>query len=112
MTRLARLLLAVTVLAVLGGFAETPAPKDERDPKAVGHAQKELEAMGGKSWESARFFRFDFVVELPDRKVGPFAHYWDRYTGRYRVDTPGEKGYQAWFNVNNAKDASQAVLMR
>jgi hypothetical protein len=86
---------------------------DTREPAAAEAARKEFEAMGGKSWEAARYFRFDFVVDLGEKgRRGPYAHHWDRYTGRYRVDVPGEKGYTAYFDVNSPKDAEKAVILR
>jgi hypothetical protein len=74
--------------------------------------QKEFETSGGKNWEKARYFRFDFVVDLGTRKAGPFAHYWDRWTGRYRVDVPGDDGFTAYLNVNTPKDAEKAVILK
>jgi hypothetical protein len=84
---------------------------EERDPAAIVLAKKEMEATGGKNWEKARYFRFDFIVDLGTRKAGPFAHYWDRFTGRYRVDVPGDDGFTAYFNVNEPKDAEKAVIL-
>lgn len=104
------------LVQVLVLFALLPTPQlagqETRDPKAVAAAQMEIEASGGKSWEKARYLRFDFNVDFGERKAGPFAHYWDRYTGRYRVDVPGESGFTAYFDVNKPKDVSAAVILK
>jgi hypothetical protein len=84
----------------------------EGSPEALALATKEIAATGGASWEKARYFRFDFLVDFPERKAGPFAHYWDRWTGSYRVDVPGDDGYSAYFNLNDPKNAGKAVILR
>jgi hypothetical protein len=84
----------------------------EGSPDALALATKEVAATGGASWEKARYFRFDFLVDFGERKAGPFAHYWDRWTGAYRVDVPGDDGFTAYFNVNEPKDAGKAVILR
>lgn len=102
------------VAAALLSLIATPtlhAEGEKRDAAAVEAARKEMAAHGGARWEAARYFRFDFVVEFPGRKAS-FSHYWDRYTGRYRVDVPGEKGYTAYFDVNAPKDLGKAVILK
>ena len=99
--------LAFLPLLLLGATAAAQAPAD-----AKAWVQKEFEAAGGKNWEKARYFRFDFLVDFGARKAGPFAHYWDRWTGRYRVDVPGDDGFTAYFNVNSPKDAARAVILK
>src|SRR5262245_50480127 len=101
--------LAASLLALAAPLA---GEAEKRDPSAVARAQKELDAHGGKRWEKARYIRFEFNVDFPGRKAGPLGHAWDRYTGRYRVDVPGDNGYTAFFNVNAPKDASQAVVLK
>jgi hypothetical protein len=73
------------------------------DPRAeqVGHAM--IDAMGGPSaWDHARYFRFDFTVVRGGKTVASFSHWWDRWTGRYRVEgeDPGGVAWKAYFNVN------------
>jgi hypothetical protein len=103
---LARAVFASSILFLgSSGASQHPA-----DPKAW--AQREVDASGGKSWEKARYFRFDFVVDLGTRKAGPFAHYWDRWTGRYRVEVPGDEGFTAYFNVNAPKDVEKSLLLQ
>lgn len=107
----ARKFVQVLVLGVL--FLSLPLfAQESRDPKAVALAQREIDAGGGKVWEKARYLRFDFNVDFGERKAGPFAHYWDRYTGRYRVDVPGDSGFTAYFDVNKPKDVSAAVILK
>jgi hypothetical protein len=108
-TRLAATAVAVTLALLASPHAHSAEPNDA-NAKAL--AQHELDAQGGKSWEKARYLTFDFVVDTPTRKAGPFKHAWDRYTGRYRVEVPGEKGYVAFFDVNAPKDLGKAVILQ
>jgi hypothetical protein len=62
-----------------------------------------IEAMGGPSaWDHARYFRFDFTVVRSGKKVASFSHFWDRWTGRYRVEGEDAHGvaWKAYLNVN------------
>ncbi|HEV8267935.1 MAG TPA: hypothetical protein VGR00_06870 [Thermoanaerobaculia bacterium] len=103
----------VTTLAALLFLPAVASPEGEtRDPQAVAWARKELAASGFDKWEKARYIQFDFSVDFGDRKAGPFTHRWDRYTGRYRVDVPGEKGYTAYFDVNAPKDPAHTVVVK
>lgn len=105
-----RLTSAALVLAAVAFPARLLAAEGSQE--ALDLAKKEVAATGGASWEKARYFRFDFLVDFPERKAGPFAHYWDRWTGAYRVDVPGDDGYTAYFNVNDPKNAERAVVLR
>lgn len=105
--------LSVAAAAGAGLFMfPSSAQSETRDPKAVAEAKREMEASGAKHWEKARYIRFDFSVDAGTRHSGPIAHYWDRYTGRYRLDVPGEKGFRAYFNVQKPADFSQAVILK
>jgi hypothetical protein len=74
---LAVLLLSGTLLA-----AET------REPAAVAVAEKTLEAMGGnKAFAGLRTLKFDFVVERDGKEAARVHHVWDRWDGRYRIET-------------------------
>jgi hypothetical protein len=106
-TRLASAALVLSTIAF-----PSPLQAAEGSPEALALATKEVAAMGGASWEKARYFRFDFLVDFGERKAGPFAHYWDRWTGLYRVDVPGDDGYAAYFNVNDPKNTERAVILR
>jgi hypothetical protein len=49
------------------------------DPKAVAAADAALAAMGGQAaWDGTHFLRFTFV--------GRRTHYWDKWTGRHRLE--------------------------
>jgi hypothetical protein len=96
--KISRLALLLVVLV-----ARVPAARAEPDAKAVAVGKAMWEALGGDAgWQKARYFRFDFVVEKGGKPVATRAHYWDRYTGRYRVDGE-EKGkpWRVYLNVND-----------
>lgn len=107
--RCARLaVLALSFVIALTSRAEGPAA----DAAARKLAEQELAAHGGPAaWEKARYFRFEFNVDFGERKMGPIGHFWDRYTGRYLVVTPGENGMSVWLDVNAPKDVSKAVAV-
>ena len=94
--------LALFLAALIAAANDSPLAA-ANDPRAeqVGHAM--IDAMGGQAgWDHARYFRFDFTVVRDGKKVASFSHYWDRYTGRYRVEgeDPGGVPWKAYFNVN------------
>ncbi len=75
----------------------------DRDAKADAVGKELIAAMGGeKSWEKARQFQFNFVVEREGKKAASFSHAWDRYTGDYRVAGTDRSGapFTVYFNVN------------
>jgi hypothetical protein len=61
--------------------------------------------MGGDdAWQRARYFRFDTIFER--QGVAPIVrtHYWDRQTGRYRLEGNAEEGgYRVYLNVKTGK---------
>jgi hypothetical protein len=78
-------------------------PLRAEDPRATAVGKSMIEAMGGPSaWDHARYFRFDFTVVRSGKKVASFSHFWDRWTGRYRVEGEDAHGvaWKAYFNVN------------
>jgi len=84
-------------------FAAVSSAAGADDPRAERVGRAMIDAMGGTAaWEHARWFRFDFTVVRDGKKVASFAHYWDRWTGRYRVEgeDPGGVPWKAYFNVN------------
>ena len=94
------------VLVVSAGPARADVPPyrpHSGDAQAVG--KQLIAAMGGDSgWQRARYFRFDAIFQRPD--MAPFvrSHYWDRKTGRYRLEGTGEDGaYRVYMNVNTRK---------
>lgn len=77
-----------------------------QDPKAVEVGQAMIAAMGGEpAWEHARLFHFDWQVVRDGQVVASFSHWWDRYTGQYRVEGVNKEGkkWEALFNVNTKK---------
>ncbi len=74
-------LATLTALTILGAGPLAAAP-----PEQI--VDRMLDAMGGKNgWEETRFVHFTFA--------GRRSHWWDRYTGRYRVEgkMPDGKAY-------------------
>jgi len=95
-------LVAAAVLPLL------PAPTAgvERDPKAVEVAERTMEAMGGrKAYDAVRVLRFRFVVERDGKELANRFHVWDRWDGRYRLETttPEGKTLLVLMNVNDRK---------
>ena len=65
------------------------------DPKAVAVAAASLQAMGGKAaWEGTHFLRFTFA--------GRRTHYWDKWSGRHRLEGKTKEGesYVVLDNLN------------
>jgi len=76
----------------------------EVDPKAAAVAERVMAAMGGRAaFESRRLLRFDFAVERGGETVAVYHHWWDRPTGRYRVEGKTREGkeYRAIFNIKD-----------
>ena len=65
------------------------------DPMAVAVAEATLAAMGGQAaWDGTHFLRFTFA--------GRRTHYWDKWTGRHRLEgkTKENESYVVLDNVN------------
>jgi hypothetical protein len=93
---------AAAVLLLVASFPAA-ATRAADDPRAAAVGKAMIDAMGGPSaWDHARYFRFDFTVVRAGKKVAAFSHYWDRWTGRYRVEGEDAHGvpWKAYFNVN------------
>jgi hypothetical protein len=68
------------------------------DPKAVAVADASLEAMGGQAaWDGTHYLRFNFV--------GRRTHYWDRWSGRHRLEGKTKEGesYVVLDNITTRK---------
>ncbi len=81
-------------IAVPSRAAETP-PAGSEDPKANAVAERVMQALGGqKAFDDARFLRFRFA--------GFRNHWWDKHTGRHRVEFTNRGGEHFVFleNVN------------
>ena len=95
------LLVAALPLAARADGLPSPHPTVEvAGPLAVGKAL--WGALGGDDgWSHARYLRFDWIVEREGKRVVARSHYWDRFTGRYRVDGVDKEGpYSVYLNVN------------
>ncbi len=85
--------------------AEAPAA----DPRALQVAGLVMQALGGEeAWNKTRFLRFDFAVESEGKIVTSRSHYWDKWSGRYRVEgktTPG-KNFLVLMNLNSREGSA------
>lgn len=73
--------------------AAAPAPKGEADPVAADIAKQLTDAMGGQAnWDKLPYLRFDFVVVSEGKERARFKHWWDKKSGRARVEGPDDKG--------------------
>ena len=80
---------ALVAGAVTGARAETAAS----DPKAVAIADQVMTALGGpKAWEGTRFLRFDFAVDREGKALFSRSHTWDKWNGRYRLESKTKEG--------------------
>jgi hypothetical protein len=71
------------------------------DPKAVAVADATLAAMGGQAaWDGTHFLRFTFVARR--------THYWDRWTGRHRLEgtTKEKESYVVLDNITTHQGAA------
>ncbi len=110
-----RLVLPAFLLVCLGpAGARAQAPADtaagdaaavsnRRDPRAVELAHTMMKAMGGEAnYRAQRMLTFTFQVVQDGKPVLSRTHHWDRWTGRYRLESTTREGKQvvALFNVN------------
>ena len=66
---------------------------EARDAAAVAVAEETLDAMGGKeAFAKLRTLKFDFVVERAGKEALRIHHVWDRWDGRYRIETVNREG--------------------
>ncbi|MFC5282847.1 hypothetical protein [Pedobacter alpinus] len=68
--------------------------------------EKVWKAVGGKStFEKSRYLEFDFAAERNGKSNQPRKHFWDRYTGDYRLEMPQSDGKKmvVLFNTNTQK---------
>ncbi|MGH9366504.1 MAG: hypothetical protein ACRD3M_02370 [Thermoanaerobaculia bacterium] len=92
------------VLLALAMAAGAPAARADEKADALG--RELVAALGGEgTWEKARQFRFDFVVEREGKAIARFSHAWDRYTGDYRLTgmDKTEAPFAVFFNVNTRR---------
>ncbi len=63
------------------------------DPRAMALAASAQDAMGGlRAWRDVAALRFAFVVNKGEQTLGRRLHYWDRRSGRHRVEMTDSQG--------------------
>jgi hypothetical protein len=81
-----------------------PAPGSaESEPAAVAIAERVLERLGGRdAWRGTRYLRFDWAVERGGEQVVRRGHFWDKWTGDYRLEAATGEGaaYVVVMNLN------------
>jgi hypothetical protein len=96
--------MILAIVALVAAAAGAPSS----DPKAMAVADQVMEAAGGeKAWNDTHFLRFDFAVDVDGKTVNSRSHWWDKWTGRYRVEGKTKEGdpYLVLMNLNT-KDGS------
>lgn len=77
--------------------------------KGMAIADEVMKAMGGSdAWRQTRFLRFDFGVEVEGKMRPPRSHWWDKETGRYRLEgkTPEGDAYLVLMNLNTKEGSA------
>lgn len=97
-------LVGMTTILALGSLL-APVARAESDPRALGVADRLEEAMGGRArFDAHRFLQFRFVVERDGKEVAAWLHFWDRATGRYRLEGRADgHPLRVLFNVNDRR---------
>jgi hypothetical protein len=91
--RSSRTAVLLVLLGLAFGWAGLARAEDHKDPKAVELAHAMMQAMGGENgWNSAHFVRFDFDVTKGGKTLVDRKHLWDKFTGRYRLETKTKDG--------------------
>jgi hypothetical protein len=112
-TRRSTLLAAVFALfALFSLLSALPAPAQEADreagsvPAPVDElVERVIEGLGGdEAWEATRYIVFEFA--------GVRSHWWDRYTGRHRLEGTTEEGehYVVFQDVHDAGETGRAWI--
>lgn len=95
--------------ALLVALPQAAAPAPPADTKAAAVAERVLQALGGEqAWRQTRFLRFDFAVEADGKIATSRSHYWDKWTGRYRVEgkTREGKSFLVLMNLNTREGSA------
>ena len=77
--------------------------------KSMAIADEVMQALGGSdAWNQTRFLRFDFGVEAEGKARPPRSHWWDKQTGRYRLEgkTPEGDPYVVLMNLNTKEGSA------
>lgn len=97
--------LLLAVAATAGAWAGASGP----DPKAAAVADQLLGGLGGQeAWDATRYLRFDFCVEVDGKPVMSRSHWWDKHTGRYRLEARTKDGdpYLVLMNLNTKEGSA------
>lgn len=95
---LTALILFLTLVGLAG-------PATAAEPSADALADRVLDGMGGAdAWEATRYLVFEFA--------GRRSHWWDRYTGRHRLEGMTEDGepYVVLHDVHDRGEAGQVWI--
>lgn len=91
-------------------LAQSPAFDPSRsNAKSMAIADEVMKAIGGsEGWQETRFLRFDFGVEAEGKARPPRSHWWDRQTGRYRLEgqTPEGDPYLVLMNLHTKQGSA------
>lgn len=103
-------LVILSLLTASPALAETPPGFDpsRSDPQALRVVDNLMTAMGGEdTWDSVRYLRFDMVSERSGEQKLLTDQYWDKHTGRHRLEAKTEDGqpYVVLENVNTGEGA-------
>jgi hypothetical protein len=100
-------LVSSPVLSVLlvSGFAVASGARAE-DAQAAAVADRVMHALGGApAWNATRYLRFDFAVDRGGKTVMRRSHAWDKWTGRYRLESTTREGDASLVLLNiNTRD--------
>jgi len=88
------LVMGATAVLPPRALAASP-PAADIDAESAGIVRAMTDAMGGQqTWDRLPCFRFDFVVVRDGKDVARFRHWWDKRSGRCRVEGPDDQGKQ------------------
>ena len=101
-------LYVLSFCVVAPALAQAPPAFDpaRSEPRALQIVDAMMGAMGGKdTWDSTRYLRFDMVSERSGEQKLLTDQYWDKYTGRHRLEAKTEDGqpYVVLENVNTGE---------
>ncbi|MCL5270656.1 MAG: hypothetical protein M1457_08945 [bacterium] len=104
LSRRARPRLAVALLALAAALATgcaRPTPERAARLQAEQLADRVVKAMGGRrALTHPRFLHFDFVIREKGKEIVRRSHWWDRQTGRCRLESnSGGRPYVVLFNI-------------
>lgn len=126
MRTILQLLPALPLLLATACAQRDSAKSADAENAALAWHDSVMAAMGGrKAWERTRYLRFRWNVFRDGELVSDRLHHWDRYDGRYRVETTTPEGEsflallnvntqegQAWLNGRPVEGARNDTLVR